>query len=283
MIKDTKITILDTKEGSIMFKKVEKQFYIESLAYALDRQFPKDFVYNGESHDSVEIVYVDSGNIEVVEDEKVYLMSSGDIIFHAPMEFHTIRSDKDTSPRVYNLSAIINGRVPENLYDGIFNLDINERSEFLRIFKTAYSFIEDGEDAYCGQESADSLTAFIMRICKIANINNRLSSDVSAISFRKLVKTMNEEVYNNISLEKLAQLNFMSVSYVKLLFRRYTDTSPKSYYSNLRANEAVRLVAKGVPIAEIAKLMNFSSPNYFTSFFKNHIGMTPSEYKKSKK
>ncbi len=266
-----------------MFKKVKKQFCIESLAHALDRQFPKDFVYNGESHDSVEMVYVDSGNIEVVEDEKVYLMGSGDIIFHAPMEFHTIRSDKDTSPRVYNLSAIIHGRVPDNLYDGIFNLDINERAEFLRIFKTAYSFIEESEDLYCGQESVDGLEHFIIRICRNANINNRLSSDSQAIAFRKLVKTMNEEVYNNISLETLAKLNYMSVSYVKLLFRRYTDISPKSYYSNLRANEAARLILKGVPIAEIAKQMNFSSPNYFTLFFKNHIGLTPSQYKKSKK
>ena len=94
---------------------------------------------------------------------------------------------------------------------------------------------------------------------------------------------MNEEIYNNISLERLAQLNFMSVSYVKLLFRRYTDISPKSYYSNLRANEAARLVLEGVPIADIAKRMNFSSPNYFTSFFKSHIGMTPLEYRKNKK
>ena len=266
-----------------MFKKVERQFNIESFAYALERQFEKDFVYNGESHASVELVYVDSGNIEVVENEKVYLMQSGDIIFHAPMEFHTIRSDKDTSPRVYNLSIIFQGSVPDNLYDGIFKLDISEREEFLRIFDITQSFLNDEESEYIGQECADAFASFVMRICHSANIKNRLSQDPRAIAFQKLVKTMNEEIYNNISLETIAKLNFMSVSYVKLLFRHYTDISPKKYYANLRANEAARLVLKNVPIMDIAKRMNFSSQNYFASFFKKHFGMTPMEYKKNNK
>ena len=275
--------ILDTEGILEMFKKVERQFYIESFANALDRQFAKDFVYSGESHIPVELVYVYSGNIEVVEDEKVYLMQSGDIIFHAPMEFHKIRSDKDTSPRVYNLSAIIQGCVPENLYDGIFSLDIGEREEFSRIFSITRSFLNDEESEYTGQECADAFTSFIMRICRSANIKNRLSQDPRAIAFQKLVKTMNEEIYNNISLETLAKLNFMSVSYVKLLFRHYTDISPKKYYANLRANEAARLVLKDVAIMDIAKRMNFSSQNYFSTFFKTHFGMTPMEYKKNNK
>ena len=157
-----------------MFKKVERQFYVESLALPLERQFPKDFVYSGECHNFIEMVYVESGNVEVVENEKVYLMGSGDIIFHAPMEFHRIKSDKDTSPKVYNLSAIIHGKVPDNLYDGIFGLVMSERAEFLRIFKTAHSFICESKDVYCGQESIDALSQFIIRICRNANINNKL-------------------------------------------------------------------------------------------------------------
>ncbi|MBO5059822.1 MAG: helix-turn-helix domain-containing protein [Clostridia bacterium] len=265
-----------------MFKKVENQFYIKSLAFATDRQFPEDFTYEGESHDFMEIVYIESGEVEVVENEKVYLLGSGDIIFHAPMEFHRIKSAGNTSPRVFNLSARIQGKMPDNLYSGVFNLDINERTEFFRVFKAANKFLaEENPEPYAGQEAAVGLAALIMRICRNNNMNNNFSSEAGALVYKKIVKTMSEEVYSNLSLTELAEKNHISVSYVKALFYRYASTSPKGYYAKLRVNEAARLLADGTPVAEVAEKMNFSSPNYFSLFFKKHMGMTPFEYKKA--
>jgi two-component system response regulator YesN len=43
---------------------------------------------------------------------------------------------------------------------------------------------------------------------------------------------------------------------------------------------AARLLDEGFSATEIADKMNFSSPNYFSVFFKKHTGTMPSEYKK---
>ncbi len=92
---------------------------------------------------------------------------------------------------------------------------------------------------------------------------------------------MQKAVYDNFSIETLASRNFISVSYVKKLFRRYANLSPKHFYDDLRAKEAALLLQDGQSVAAVAETMNFSSPNYFTLFFKKHFGVTPSAYRRS--
>lgn len=52
------------------------------------------FIFSGELHDQWEIVYVRRGNATITADDKVYHLSSGSVIFHKPMEFHQIYTDK---------------------------------------------------------------------------------------------------------------------------------------------------------------------------------------------
>jgi AraC-like DNA-binding protein len=272
--------ILDIK-FSPYFKKIERNFEIEYIGCAFERKFEESFDFSGESHSFLEAVYVDEGNVEVVENERVYLMSAGDIIFHAPMEFHRIKSDKGTSPRVYNLSALITGKVTENVYGGVFRLDELAKEEFLRIFGLAKDFLDDEPSAFLGGEVADAFGAFILRVCREFSPNSRIISDSGAMLYRSLAKTMQNRVCDNITLEKVAKENHISLSYLKTVFRTYANTSPKNYYTKLRVAEAARLLSLGDSAAFVAEKMNFSSSAYFTAFFKKNMGVCPSEYKKS--
>ena len=73
--------------------------------------------------------------------------------------------------------------------------------------------------------------------------------------------------------------NNISISYLKLLFKNYAGISPKIYFNQLRARHAAQLLKKDLSVAEVAEQMNFSSQNYFTVFFRKHMGVTPSEYR----
>ena len=264
------------------FVKTENVFSIDSIGYALDRVFPSDFVYDGESHPSVEFVYVQSGKLEVVEEENVYIMEAGELIVHGPMKFHRLKSTGNTSPHVYNLSAVISGIVPESLYGGVFRLDKGEQDAFLKIFQNAEQFeASSNPDCYLGQEIVSELGAFIVRISRRTSKSNKLSDEPCAAVYRNLVETMNREIYANLSLSDIARREHISVSYVKALFYRYAGISPKTYYISLRTNEAARLLSEDMPINEISEKMNFSSPNYFSLFFKKNMGVTPNDYKKS--
>ena len=105
-------------------------------------------------------------------------------------------------------------------------------------------------------------------------------SETSAHLYTQIVTTMLQTVYDNFSLLDLAKKHNISVSYLKKLFMTYASVSPKTFYNSLRIKEAVRLLSDGLQISQIAEKMNFSSPNYFSLFFKKHLGLTPMEYKR---
>ena len=264
-----------------MFKKIARTFSIESMANTFEQAFGPDFVFDGESHNFIEIVYIHSGKVEISENDKIYILEGGDMIFHAPMEFHRIKSAAGTSPRICNLSIIITGEAPSGLYDGVFGLDAGEREEYTDIFKAAEKVILGKSDsAYASQYVGARLEAFIINICEKGKKHGSPVSDAGALMYRRLVGIMNDGIYDNISLTELAERSYISVSYVKALFGRYAGTSPGSYYARLQALEAARLIDRGIPFARIAEMMNFSSPNYFSLFFKKQMGQTPSEYKR---
>ena len=74
------------------------------------------------------------------EDGKVYKLKSGELILHAPMEFHSIKCEKEIPTNVLIFSLHINGELPKNLSKGVFYLTPDEQNEFKNIFNLIYDF-----------------------------------------------------------------------------------------------------------------------------------------------
>ncbi len=255
---------------------IEEKLHIESFRSPLDRILAPNFFFSGEKHNFWEIVYVDSGEFEIAEENMVYHLGKGDIIFHAPMEFHTLRRLDNENPRIYNLSFYAQGAMPKNLTEGVFSLSADQRSEFLKLFRMATRFISGEEtDPFFAQELTARITVFILNLCRHNHTADRIYTSNSALTYKALIELMDSEVLSNLSLQEFAERSFISVSYIKSLFARYAGISPKSYYAGLRLHEAQRLLENGMSVNAIAEKMNFSSPNYFILFFKKHMGVTP--------
>ena len=263
-----------------MLHKIGTLFTIETLGNIFDRYFPPDFDYKGERHDYMEFVYVLSGDIQVTENEKVYNLSSQDLILHGPMEFHRIKSRNGTQPHVINLSMCIRGQLPPALLDGVFHLTEAQQTCFLNCIAQIKAFRPQDPDIEKRQQTGCLLSALLLELSNETPATGVLSQESTALVYKKLVKTMQDGVYANLSIEKIAEQNFISVSYLKKLFQKYANESPKHFYDSLRAKEAALLLQEGMEVTAVAVKMNFSSPNYFTLFFRKHFGINPSEYRR---
>ena len=266
-----------------MFIEICEEFKIDNISNQLfDNIFSEEFVFSGESHDFWEIVYINNGKIEMVENDKVYLMSEGDMIFHAPMEFHRLRSAENTRPHIMNLSFTVCGKLPENLKDGIFTLSSEQKNTYINLFRFIYDeFINTSQNnAFIAQEAACRLSSFILNLCRNSESKEIISSTPSANTYKSLVRLMHKEVNSSLPLQEFANKSFISLSYMKVLFKHYAGISPKTYYNNLRLTEAKRLLLEGLSVSDTADKMNFSSPNHFIRFFKTNTGKTPLQYKK---
>lgn len=264
-----------------MFHSIQRAFQIEEVGFYFDRVFSKAHDFKGERHDFVEIVYVDTGSVCVVENENVYRLGGGDMVLHGPMEFHRIKSDAQTAPHVYNLSVTVSGKLPQRLFDGVYHLNPEQREQFARCLCLARKLLEEKcQQTYLDQRLSAALTVFLLGLCEEEPVDGTPAADGSALMYRRLVRDMQQAVCMNLSLEDLARRNFISVSYVKKLFRIYADVTPKQFYDALRIREATMLLKKGYAVAYIAEKMGFSSANFFAMFFKKHMGVTPSSYRK---
>ena len=260
---------------------ITRLFEIDGFFTAFRFSWKNDFVFDGERHEMWEIVFLTAGQVEAVEDEKIYTLTAGDAVIHAPMEFHRIRSSGGTSPSGCILSFTAKGTLPEALKEGPFRLGEEDAALYGEISEKIIAFVERADaDAYAGQEAAELLSSFLVHLARNRKSENRTRTDPSADAYRRLVSCMRENVMQNLPLSEIAALSYVSVSYLKQLFRKYAGASPKEYYSNLRLAEAMRLLKEGLSATEIAERMNFSSPNYFASFFKKRTGTTPSAYRR---
>lgn len=263
------------------FKKTEikRRFSVDGIYTAFPFRWDKGFVFNGESHDFWEIVFIKEGEVEVVEDDRIYTLGKNSMILHAPLEFHRIRSKGDKEPEGFILTFNAIGELPKELKQGVFFLTGSQSEEYLSVCRLAQNFItgEHSSD-HMGQETADSLSAFLVRLSTVS-IDRSLVDRQSATEYRRLVSDMTECVCQSLTLCDLAVRNSVSISYIKLLFKKYAGISPKAYFTGLRVRHAAQLLREKYTVAEVSELMDFSSPSYFSVFFKNHTGMLPSEYK----
>ncbi len=261
------------------FKKVSPSFSIESLAHPYEHSFPATFASVGEFYNFIEICYLKSGKAEFVIEEKVYLVEGGTLVFYKPLHFHKFRSVEGTPLKLYNLSMEINGNLPNGFYDTPFALDLRQEEKFLSAFRAAREFLEGAAEDAIGTLAALELQSLIVDISRRPLPHREYLSTDSARRYKEIIETMEKEVYSNITLETIAKRVNISLSYLKTLFAKYCDLSPKEYYRKLRLREAMQLLLDDVSVSEIAERMNFSYPNNFTEFFKKEMGITPTEYR----
>lgn len=99
---------------------------------------------------------------------------------------------------------------------------------------------------------------------------------------RRSVSYIHENISLPLTVESLAEREFMSPSRYRELFRAVTGTSPKDYIINLRINIACEMLMRSErSVGEIAAAVGFSDGRYFSRIFMRRIGKTPTEYQKS--
>ncbi len=81
-----------------------------------------------------------------------------------------------------------------------------------------------------------------------------------------------------LSVAELASALCVSPSHLRHLFLQYSDRSPRELISRVRLEHAMTLLANPrVSIQEVAYACGFSSPFYFSRFFKKEMGAPPSQ------
>ncbi len=104
--------------------------------------------------------------------------------------------------------------------------------------------------------------------------------------FNKMMPALDiicNEYSNAIDLNDLARECHLSPSQFRRTFRKLLGTSPLQFILNVRLQAAADLLTNSrLSVTEIAMKCGFNESNYFTRQFRQHIGISPSEYRKQR-
>lgn len=99
-------------------------------------------------------------------------------------------------------------------------------------------------------------------------------------SIRSAMDYIGDHIYQEITLEEIANFAATNPSYLSSVFKKITGTSISAYIQKKRVETAKSLLAfSDESFSEISNKLNFSSHSYFIAIFKKHTGLTPKEYR----
>jgi transcriptional regulator GlxA family with amidase domain len=99
---------------------------------------------------------------------------------------------------------------------------------------------------------------------------------------RAAIAYMREHAHEPITAEEVASRVGLSRGHFFALFRDQLNTTPQVFWSAVRVEEAVRLlVHQEQPLTSVALDLGFSTPGNFSRFFREHMGVSPSRFRRA--
>ena len=95
------------------------------------------------------------------------------------------------------------------------------------------------------------------------------------------VSYFNENYNQDINIEEYAASRGMSVSWFIRNFKKYTGTTPMQFVTSIRiTNAQLLLETTNYAVNEIARIVGYENPLYFSKLFRKQKGCPPSHYRK---
>lgn len=97
----------------------------------------------------------------------------------------------------------------------------------------------------------------------------------------KVIEYMQLHINEKLSMEALSRSLSFSKSYISRRFASTYGCSIIDYFNQMKLNEAKRLIRDtNKNFFEISDMLMFSNSHYFSTLFKKHTGLTPTQYKR---
>ena len=203
----------------------------------------------GESHDFPEIIYVENGRHTVIVDGVEYRLFGGQALMYAPGAHHIAKEPSTAS--AYIISFESDSPLITKLSNRIITLNSTQKNVFL-------SIIEDGKKCFESRSSLeqniggmilkqDANEFVLQRIKKqleffLIDIYNSENASQESSKTKKdlneVTEFLSENIEKRLTLADVANGCSMSVSKLKMLFRKNHGTGVIDYFINLKINRA---------------------------------------------
>ena len=259
-------------------------------------EFSKDFTTVGERHPFYELVFVNSGRMQISSEDYTGPLAKHEMIIHRSCAEHSLLCDTDGT-----ISVIIIGfesdsplldvfshaplLLSDHLIKKLAEIIKEGRNVFMPPFNTPVYDMKKRKRQLFGSEQLLRmlLEYFLISLVREHRFNeNSEETRETPLPINEVIEYVSRNCLEKITIDELAFLHRTNRSTLCREFKRVTGRSVVEYINERKLEIAKRRICEGGDtFTKIAEDMKFDSIHYFTSFFKKMTGATPSEYRRS--
>lgn len=282
---------------------IKKSIEISSITSIHYFEFDDSFVDTAEAHEPWELVYVDRGECDIVADSEVLSLKQGEMYFHKPYETHMIKTLRGIAPNVFIIvfssysdamryfenrkleaSMTTKQHIAAIIHEASNSFDLPFNNPEMQKLKPKV------ENALWGGEQSMLIRLELMLIEIIRDNDYYKKSNrrffpkeiINDDFALKIIEFMESRIYDKFTMDELSRELSFGKTYISKYFSKVCGYTIIDYFNMMKINEAKRLIRESkYNFFEISEKMAFSNSHYFSTLFKKHTGMTPTQYKKS--
>ena len=242
-----------------------------------------NYNFSGEKHSYWELTYVDKGELLTTIDGVSYHLKQGDLIFYAPMQFHTQSTFEKISSSYLTINFKMNFNHADLLCNKIFSL---KRDSYFIVTRLIEELSND--NLYSDDLSLCYLKELIIQMLRLDNshFHSKPTTHMQQTYENELLNDIllyiDNNIYEKISVSTLCDHFCISTSMLHSLFRKNMNNTAKNYINELKLSKSKELIRNSThTLSEISEMLGFSSIHYFSKKFKLYFNISPTEYSKS--
>lgn len=271
------------EETPIVYEPIVSHINIKEILAYYYQVRNANYTFEGEKHDYWELTFIDNGELETTVDGETYELDEMDFILYAPGQYHTQRTGNSKSCSYLTLLFEMDTPDPYLLTNRVYHSHRDIHSAMNNLIK-----ISNNEMLYDGELMLCYLKELIIRILQYDFLESSpIASTPTQQRFEnellnEIIIYINDNIYEQLTIEEICMKFSISRSSLQTLFKNNLGVAPKHYISDIKLKKSKLLIKESVyTISEISSMLGFTSIHYFSRKFKQHFGITPSDYAKT--
>ena len=271
----------------IDFKDRSKPLIVGSCGTYRLSSLPKMPTYRPRGRVDFQIIYIASGrayfHFDSPENETV--VTAGNIVLFRPKELQKYEYYGIDKTEVYWVH--FTGNDVKNILrkygfpDDKRIFAVGTSLEYERVFKRIILELQRCQEDY--EEMLALLLRYLLIIFRRELVKDHKSrNEYLDQEMETAVSYLNENYNREINIEAYAASRGMSVSWFIRNFKKYAGTTPMQFVTSIRITNAQMLLeTTNYAVNEIARIVGYDNPLYFSRLFKKQTGISPTEYRKN--
>ena len=279
---------------------LEKPLEIHDLFSVHYFEYTSSYAFAGEAHDFWELLYVDKGTISVRRNDETLDLTRGEMIFHAPGEFHALSANGVVAPNLIVVSFRCTCPAMDFFRQRVTSTGAEERvllarivSESRAIFSTPLNdpsihTLVRRENVRFGSEQllASALEELLIRLIRRGDALpvKKTAQRYTQEHMGEIMSYLAQRLDQPLSLSQICRDNLVGRAQLERYFHEQTGGGVIDCFNKMKIRAAKEMIREGrLNFTQIAARLGFQSVHYFSRRFKLLTGMSPSEYADSVK